>query len=37
MTNNLLEMEGLRDIFKVVPQDSIPPDTKPLPAIWAFK
>jgi len=31
------EMEGLRDIFKVVPRDSIPPETKPLPAIWAFK
>jgi hypothetical protein len=31
------EMSGLKDILQVVPRSSLPPDVKPLPAIWAFK
>jgi hypothetical protein len=31
------EIYGLTDILEVVPRQSLPLDTKPLPAIWAFR
>ncbi len=31
------EVVGLRDMFEIIPRTELPQDTKPLPAIWAFK
>jgi hypothetical protein len=31
------EIDGLTDILEVVPRQSLPLNTKPLPAIWAFR
>jgi hypothetical protein len=31
------EIDGLQDILEVVTRTSLPPDVKPLPAIWAFR
>lgn len=31
------EVAGLMDTLKIVPCSSVPPEHKPLPAVWAFK
>jgi hypothetical protein len=31
------EIAGLTDILEVVPRTALPSDTKPLPAVWAFR
>ena len=31
------ELAGLSDTLEVVPRSLVPPNHKPLPAVWAFK